>query len=86
MTLVMMKGELNGTVREPHAGMKQDRSCIHQIESLRIIIKQSIEWNSSLYLNCVDHEKQVDSVDKEALWKILRHYAESRKLDNMIKN
>ena len=33
-----------------------------------------MEWNSSLYVNIVDYEKAFDSLDRETLWKILRHY------------
>jgi hypothetical protein len=29
---------------------------------------------SSLYINFIDYEKAFDSVDKETLWKLLRHY------------
>ena len=49
-------------------------------------MEQSIEWNSSLYINFVDYEKAFDSVDRETLWKVLRHYGVPKKLVNMIKN
>lgn len=41
----------------------------------RIIVEQSIEWNSSLYVNFVDYEKAFDSLDRESLWELMRHYA-----------
>ena len=59
-------------------------SC--SVATLRIIVEQSIEWNSSLYVNFVDYEKTFDSLDRETLWKILRHYGVPMKLVNMIKN
>ena len=68
------------------AVFRQDRSCTDQIATLRIIIEQSIEWNSSLYVNFVDYEKAFDSLDRETLWKILRHYGVPMKLANMINN
>ena len=49
-------------------------------------MEQSIELNSSLYINFVDYEKAFDSVDRETLWKVLRHYGVPKKLVNMIKN
>ena len=84
--LERMKGEVDKTLREEQAGFRQDRSCTDQIATLRIIVEQSIEWNSSLYVNFVDYEKAFDSLDRETLWKILRHYGMPMKLVNMIKN
>ena len=37
-------------------------------------LEQTIEWNTSLYMVFVDFEKGFDSIDREMLWKILRHY------------
>ena len=81
--LERMKGEVDKTLREEQAGFRQDRSCTDQIATLRIIVEQSIEGNSSLYVNFVDYEK---AFDRETLWKILRHYGMPMKLVNMIKN
>ena len=84
--LERMKGKVDQTLREQQAGFRQDRSCTDQIATLRIIMEQSIEWNSSLYINFVDYKKAFDSVDRETLWKVLRHYGVPKKLVNMIKN
>ena len=84
--LERMKGEVDKTLREEQAGFRQDRSCTDQIATLRIIVEQSIEWNSSLYIIFVDYERAFDSLDRETLWKILRHYGVPMKLVNMIKN
>ena len=83
--LERMKDEVDKTLREEQAGFRQDRSCTDQIATLRIIVEQSIEWNSSLYVNFVDYEKAFDSLDRETLIK-LRHYRVPMKLVNMIKN
>ena len=45
-----------------------------QIATLRIIIEHSIEWNSVLFVNFIDFEKAFDSLERESLWKLLRHY------------
>ena len=42
---------------------------------MRIIVEQSIEWQSSLYINFIDFEKAFDSISREVLWRLLRHYA-----------
>jgi len=36
--------------RDDQAGFRRNRSCADQIASLRIIVEQSIEWNSTLYI------------------------------------
>ena len=84
--LERMKGKVDQTLREQQAAFRQDRSCTDQIATLRIIVEHYIEWNSSLYMNFVDYEKAFDSVDRETLWKVLRHYGVPKKLVNMIKN
>lgn len=54
-------------LRENQAGFRKNRSCGDQIATLRIIIEQSIEWNSPVYVNFIDFEKAFDSVNKERL-------------------
>ena len=74
MVLERMKGEVDKTLREEQPGFRQDRSCTDQIATLRILVEQSIEWNPSLYVNFVDYEKALDSLDRETLWKIQKYY------------
>ncbi|VDO54310.1 unnamed protein product [Schistosoma margrebowiei] len=50
------------------------RWCTNQIPTVWIIVEQSVEWNSSLYINFIGYEKAFDSVDRRTLWKLLRHY------------
>ena len=84
--LERMKGRVDPILRDQQAGFRQDRSCIDQITTLRIIVEQSLEWNSSLYINFVEYEKAFDSIDRETLWKLLRHYGVPTKLVTLIKN
>ena len=81
-----MKDVVDPQLRDEQAGFRRDRSCIDQIATLRIILEQSLEWNSALYVNFIDYEKAFDSVDRETLWKILRHYGVPEKLTNIIRN
>ena len=80
-----MKVAVGEALRDEHAGFRQDRSCIDQIATLRIIVEQTIEWSSPLYLLFVDFEKAFDSLDREAMWRILRHYGIPNKIINMLK-
>ncbi|VDO59540.1 unnamed protein product [Schistosoma margrebowiei] len=62
------------------------RQIKNQIATLRIIVKQSIEWNSSLYINFIDYEKAFDGVDRTTLWKLLGHYDVPQKLVNIVQS
>ena len=83
--LERLKAALDSTLRNEQAGFRRGRSCTDQIATLRIIVEQSLEWNSSLYVNFVDYEKAFDSVDRESLWKILRHYGVPEKITTIIR-
>lgn len=72
-------------LRDQQAGFRRNRSCADQIASLRIIVEQSIEWNSTLYITFIDYEKAFDSVDREILWKLQRHYGVPDKITSLIR-
>ena len=84
--LERMKGEIDPWLRDQQAGFRPNRSCVDQIATLRIIVEQSLEWNSPLYINFVDYEKAFDSINRDTLWKLLRHYGIPTKLVSLIKN
>ena len=44
-----------------------------------------MEWNTGLYMVFVDFEKAFDSLDREVLWKILRHNGVPEKIVRMIR-
>ena len=69
-----IKEAVDPLLREEQAGFRQGRSCTDQIAILRTIVEQSIEWNASLYVNFIDFEKAFDSLDRETIWKLMRHY------------
>uniref|UniRef100_A0A183K5N7 Reverse transcriptase domain-containing protein n=1 Tax=Schistosoma curassoni TaxID=6186 RepID=A0A183K5N7_9TREM len=77
-----MKDCVDAQIRDQQAGFRKDRSCTDHIATLRIIVEQSIEWNSSLYINFIDYE--FDSVDRTTLWRLLRQYGVPEKIDNII--
>ena len=84
--LERMKDVIDPHLRDQQAGFRRNRSCTDQIASLRIIIEQSLEWNSPLYINFIDYEKAFDSVDRETLWKLLKHYGVPDKIIAIIKS
>jgi hypothetical protein len=62
-------------VRKEQAGFRTNRSCVDHINILRIIIEQSMEWNSPLYMIFVDLEKAFDKVNKDKMQKILQKFS-----------
>ena len=83
--LERMKEVVDPKLRDQQAGFRRNRSCADQIASLRIILEQSLEWNSPLYINFIDYEKAFDSVDRETMWKLLRHYGVTKKIISLIR-
>lgn len=60
IVLDRMKDVVDPQLRDQRAGFRKDRSCIDQIATLRIILEQSLEWNSPLYVNFIDYKKAFD--------------------------
>ena len=80
-----IKDAVDPKLRENQAGFRKNRSCKDQIATLRIILEQSLEWRTPLYVNFLDYEKAFDSVDRTTLWKLLRHYGVPEKLVSLIR-
>ena len=77
---------VDNLLRDQQAGFRKERSCTDQIATLRIIIEQSIEWNSPLYINFIDFEKAFDSLDRNTLWQLMAHYGIPEKYIALIRN
>ena len=73
-------------LRNQQAGFRPGRSCIDHINTLRIIIEQSVEFNSPLYLLFIDFERAFDSLNRDVMWTILASYGIPQKLINIIKS
>ncbi|XP_059176593.1 uncharacterized protein LOC131956194 [Physella acuta] len=58
--LERLRDALDKKLGQEQAGFRQDRSCTDHIATLRIIIEQSIEWQTPLYMTFVDFEKAFD--------------------------
>ena len=84
--LERMKSAVDAKLRKHQAGFRQDRSCTDHIATLRIIIEQTIEWNTSLCVNFKDYEKAFDSLDRNVLWKLLAHYGIPPKIISLIQD
>nr|KAG5707728.1 hypothetical protein BaRGS_003303 [Batillaria attramentaria] len=80
--LERLKTALDKTLREEQAGFRNDRSCTDHIATMRIIIEQSLEWQTPLYST---FQKAFDSVDREVIWKLMSHYGFPPKFVNIIR-
>ena len=54
LVLLQRMRRIDRILREDQAGFRSGRGCTYQILVLRTIVEQSIEWNSSLYVNYID--------------------------------
>lgn len=72
-------------LRKEQAGFRRNKSCVDMINTLRIIIEQSAEYQTPLYLTFVDFEKAFDSLDRDAIWKALNRFRIPPKITNIIK-
>jgi hypothetical protein len=54
------------------------------MNTLRIILEQSVEWQAILYVTFMDFEKAFDSVKREVMWPTLQEYGIPRKIIQII--
>jgi hypothetical protein len=71
-------------LRKEQAGFRKHRSCVDLINTLRIILEQSVEWQAILYVTFIDFEKAFDSVNREVMWLTLQEYGIPRKIIQII--
>jgi len=80
-----IKEHVNYTLRREQAGFHPNRSCIDQINTLRIIIELCVEWSSRLYAVFIDFEKAFNLVNREAMWKEVKNYRVPKQIVDLIK-
>ena len=80
-----LRDSVDRRLRKEQGGFRPNRGTGMQIFILRNIIEQSLEWNAALYLVFVDYEKAFDSIHRETLWKIMRHYGIPEKYVRLVK-
>jgi len=83
--LERIKGRINSTLKRHQAGFRCGQSCVDHINTLRIILEQSTEYNAQVHLMFVDFEKAFDRVNQEYIWRSLGRRGIPEKIINVIK-
>ena len=71
---------IDAKLRKNQAGFRTGRSCIQQIHILRRIMEGANYQKIPLYITFVDFMKAFDSIDREIMFSILRHYGIPEKI------
>ena len=77
--------EADKLIRKEQAGFRTNRSCVDQINTLRIICEQCNEWRSTLYLLFIDFEKAFDSLNRDYIWRTITKFGIPGKISRLIK-
>lgn len=77
---------VNLKLRYQQVVFKCSRLFDDQIANLCITIVQLLEEKSHLYINFIDYEKAFDSMDRETLWKKMKHHGVAGKFVFLICN
>jgi hypothetical protein len=67
-------------LRREQFGFRENRSCVDQINTLSIIIEQSMGFRSHLYLVFVDFERAFDSVIRTSIIKAMKIFGIPEKI------
>ncbi len=70
---------------ECQAGFRKARGCADQIFTLRRVMEQARDKSASISLCFVDFKAAYDSLNRDALWRVLRVYGISDKICNIIR-
>jgi len=83
--LERIKNSLEMGLLKEQAGFHHNRSCIDLINTLRVIIEQSVEFQSPLCMLFVDYQRAFDSLNRPWIWDELKVRGIASKFINIIK-
>jgi hypothetical protein len=65
-------------------GFCPNQSCVDQINTLRVITEQSLEFQSPQYSLFIDYSRAFESVQRECIWRALEERGFPKKCINLI--
>lgn len=80
MLLNRIRDQIDKVLRKNQAGFREGRSCIQQITILRRIMDGAFSQDIPLFITFVDFKKAFDSIDRDMMFAILRHYSIPQKI------
>ena len=80
-----IRGPIDALLRKNQAGFRTGRSCIQQINILRRIMDGAHRDDIPLFITFVDFKKAFDSIDRDMMFAILRHYGIPEKIVEAIR-
>ncbi len=75
---------LNKQLLEEQAGFRNNRSTIDQIFILKMTMEKSRDYNKPLFMCFIDIQKAYDSINRDLLWQICKHYGLTSKIIRML--
>lgn len=76
---------IESALRNEQSGFRPNRSCVDHINTLRIIVEQSAEFNSPIFLTFVDFERAFDTINRDAIWSALHNIGIPDQIISLIK-
>jgi hypothetical protein len=80
-----IRDPIDKLLRNNQAGFRRRRGCNQQIHILRRIMEGAYTQDISLYATFIDFKKAFDSIDREMMFAILRHYGIPAEIVNAIR-
>ena len=84
MILNRVQSLLDKQLVEEQAGFRTNRSTVDQIFILKMVMEKSHDYKKPLYICFIDIQKAYDSVNRDLLWQICKHYGLTNKTVPML--
>ena len=84
--LIRCKDALDQVLREEQCGFRKSRGCTDQLLALRQILEKCNAFQLDVSFCFIAFRAAFDSVEREMMYKIMKHYGFPQKVVNIIRN